>query len=62
VLQILLVNSSNIGASSTQSSAFGIHGPTSGTQGPTFGEPTKKRKKEAKIKRLFKEIWATQFP
>ncbi len=32
------------------------------TQGPTSREPTKKKNKDAKIKKVFKEEWATQFP
>jgi hypothetical protein len=32
------------------------------TQGPTYGEPTKKKNNVVEIKKVFKEEWATQFP
>ncbi len=41
---------------------FSVQSPTFGTQGPTFREPTKKKKKDAKITKVFIEEWATQFP
>jgi hypothetical protein len=56
-----LCSSSSIGASSTQGPTFGIQGFASGTQGPVSRELTKKRKKEANIKKVFKEEWATRF-
>jgi hypothetical protein len=34
----------------------------SNIQGPTSREPIKKKNKEAEIKKVFKEEWATQFP
>jgi len=54
-------NSASLCSSSSRG-AFNIQSPTSGTQGPAYEKPTKKRKKEAKITRVFKEEWATQFP
>jgi hypothetical protein len=50
-----LCSSLSRGASSIQGLAYGIHGLAS-------KEPTKKKKKEAEIKKVFKEEWATQFP
>ncbi len=32
------------------------------TQGPTYGEPTKKKNHVVEIKKVFKKEWATQFP
>ncbi len=48
--------------SSSSKGASSIQGPTFGTQFLASWEPTKKIKEKAKIKKVFKEKWATQFP
>ncbi len=48
--------------SSSSRGVFNTQSPASGTQGLAYEKPTKKRKKEAKITRVFKEEWAALFP
>jgi hypothetical protein len=52
----------SLGKWKTSIFANGTFASTFATQGPTFGEPTKKKKKKTTIKKVFKEKWVTQFP
>jgi hypothetical protein len=49
-----VANSTNFYSSSSRSAYR--------TQGPTYGEPTKKKNNVVEIKKVFKEEWTTQFP